>query len=220
MRVCTDCHFSLQTVTVASSSALQVSGTANGDGQRGDGGSGEVVDVDVDDHDHDDENTVNDDNVNDNGDGAGDDDDDGESLLLRGIGGDVGLGVGGGGSCGGSGTGRGFVERLEAVYLTDEIAGDVVLEDVLEWDRIQVCVCVWTRVDATKTAHHVACRCLVCASLFVCCLIDRLLQRFCRVFRMTTCSKEGEGEGENERRIEMSATYYTYVRTDSHSFAA
>lgn len=121
MRVCTDCHFSLQTVTVASSSALGLSGTgtgaAGGDARNGGGGGGV-----------DDERTVNADSGGGGGGGGGDP----ENLLLRGAEGDVDLDVGD------SGSGLGFVERLEAVYLTDEIAGDVVLENVLEWNRIQV----------------------------------------------------------------------------------
>ncbi|CAN0428159.1 unnamed protein product, partial [Pylaiella littoralis] len=124
VRVCTDCHFSLQTVTVASesssaSSALQLSGTgATGGGGRNAGSDG-----------------VDDGDGGANGCGDGETNGDGGSLLLRGIEGDPDLGVGVGGS--GSGSGRGFVERLEAVYLTEEISGDVVLEDVLQWGRIQ-----------------------------------------------------------------------------------
>ncbi|CAM9627893.1 unnamed protein product [Ectocarpus sp. 8 AP-2014] len=125
-RVCTDCHFSLQTVTVASSAALQ---------QQNYGGGGV------------------------------EDDDDDESLLRRmGGGGVSGVGGGGGGGGGGragvvvsarggvldnrrgdagavasgAGDGGGSVERVEEEACSMEgMAGDVVLEDVLEWGRIQ-----------------------------------------------------------------------------------
>lgn len=116
MRVCTDCHISLQTVTVATSLQAKSRGGGNSATTNGGdiGGSG--------------------------GDHVFDDDDD-ETLLRRlGNGGDVyaegGSAVGIGGTPGIDGWG--FVERLEAVYKAGDIAGDLTLEDVLEWDRIQV----------------------------------------------------------------------------------
>lgn len=124
VRVCTDCHFSLQTVTVASASAVNNGGGGGRNGRRNGGGSG-----------------------NDGG-GGGGDGDNSESLPRGGGGGgggdagaagvvqEGGLDLGGSGS--GSGDGLGFVESLEAVYLTEEIPGDVLLGDVLEWGRIQV----------------------------------------------------------------------------------
>lgn len=138
VRVCTDCHFSLQTVTVASASAIRDGGrgavaSSNGGRNGGRDGSGS-------------------DNL---ADGGGDTKDGGdkEESTSRGIangggngtgtaGGspEGGLGVGGSGglASGVAGGGLGFVESLEGVYLTEEIAGDVVLGDVLSWGRVEV----------------------------------------------------------------------------------
>lgn len=123
VRVCTDCHFSLQTVTVATSlQAKSRGGASNGGRTRAGDGIAGVID------------------------GVAFDDDDDESLLRR-------LGDGSGSARGAKGSpllrgpvdengdfsgGWGFVEKLEAVYAAEDIAGDLTLEDVLEWDRIQV----------------------------------------------------------------------------------
>lgn len=130
MRVCTDCHCSLQTVTVASTSAAKDKDGGSGASSGGRDGGGV-----------------------DNADGGGGDGDgdNGKRSLPRRIGDGGGGNIGGGDGAGaveavpeegldlgGSGAVLGFVENLEAVYLTQEIAGDVVLADVLEWGRIQV----------------------------------------------------------------------------------
>lgn len=127
MRVCTDCHFSLQTVTVATATVIrgyssgatsgdsESSGAPNGDGENAVDGQSLPRRV-----------------------GAGDGVDNARTRgLLPGrsgldpAAGGVGVVVGGGD------VGLGFVRSLEAVYSTEEVAGDVVLEDVLEWSRIE-----------------------------------------------------------------------------------
>lgn len=132
VRVCTDCHFSLQTVTVAStSSTLERGGNVRSNrGAAHGGGAGSNV---------------------------GDEDavEGSEETLRRSVD-DRGvvrrmldvilLGGGYGGGDGDVlaegevvGGGWGFVESAEAVrYATGDIAGDVTVEDVLEWSRIQV----------------------------------------------------------------------------------
>lgn len=134
VRVCTDCHFSLQTVTVAStSSALEGGGhVRSGFGAARGGGAGSGSDVVDGDAVEGDEETLR------------------RSVDDRGVVGrmlDVILLRGGDG--GGDGDvlaegeavdgGWGFEENTEAVrYATGDIAGDVTVEDVLEWSRIQV----------------------------------------------------------------------------------
>jgi len=127
VRVCTDCHFSLQTVTVASASAIKGYGSSGAtSGGGGGGGDGE--------------NAIDDQSLLRRiGTGDGENNTRTRGLLPGRSGldparGGVGVGVG----LGGSGVGLGFVRSLEAVYSTDEIAGDVVLGDVLEWSRIEV----------------------------------------------------------------------------------
>lgn len=145
VRVCRDCYSSLQMVTGASASAVTNRGTGGGTGGAPSGGR----------------------NGDRNGGGGDNKDGDGgndESLPPRSIGDDggygrdaagaaaevepeVGLdvdgsvsGSGGVSTAGDIGVGSGlfFVESLERVYSTEEIAGDVVLGDVLEWGRIHV----------------------------------------------------------------------------------
>ncbi len=127
VRVCSDCHFSLQTVTVASASAL-----------KGDGGGAPSGD---------DDNAVDDQTLL-RRIGTGDGEDNvrarglspgkrGLDPAAGGVGVAVGVGVGGGD------VRLGFVRSLEAVYSTEEVAGDVLLGDVLEWSRIEASL--WMR---------------------------------------------------------------------------
>ena len=167
MRVCTDCHFSLQTVTVASASAVVNRGGGGGDDDDASVGSGGVNSGGVDNTGRGDE---------DSKDGSGGN---GDSVPRSvgdsgGVGGGAvevvpegGLGVGGS-SAGDGGAGLDFVESLEAVYLTEEIAGDVVLGDVLEWGRIQVSLSVMRRGGPRRSSTlHVGRACLVCFGEFV-----------------------------------------------------
>eukprot|EP00903_Cladosiphon_okamuranus_P011122 g10498.t1 len=141
VRVCTDCYFSLQTVTVASASAVVNRGSGGGSGGASSGGRNGG------------RNSGGGDNSGGNSGGNSGDDESLPGTVGDGGGGvagaaevmpEVGLDVDSSGSgsvgvsgAGDIGVGLSFGQSLDAVCCTEEIAGDVVLGDVLEWGRIQ-----------------------------------------------------------------------------------
>lgn len=141
VRVCTDCHFSLQTVTVASAAALEA------------GGGAEEASAATESHP-----ALRDGGlspgVSSSGGGSG-----GRPLRERGAGAEGGVvevvqdvlfggdfsGHFGGPGFHGRGQAVGFAEEVDAEYssVAREIHGDVVLADVLEWGRIEVSAVYW-----------------------------------------------------------------------------
>ena len=132
VRVCTDCHFSLQTVNVTASSGSS-DGRKRGNGDAANNG---VVGVGG---------GVGDGDVHLDGGGSGSGGEGGGRSVALGLLGDsmrvlLAEGVDGG-DCGGGGDigGGGFDNELEALHApVGDVAGDVVLEDVVDWGRIQV----------------------------------------------------------------------------------
>eukprot|EP00904_Undaria_pinnatifida_P007285 jgi/Undpi1/3687/HiC_scaffold_16.g07057.m1 len=131
VRVCTDCHFSLQTVNVTASSGSS-DGRKRGNGDAANNG---VVGVGG---------GVGDGDVHLDGGGSGSGGEGGGRSVALGLLGDsmrvlLAEGVDGGDCGGGSdGGGGGFENELEALHApVGDVAGDVVLEDVVDWGRIQ-----------------------------------------------------------------------------------
>lgn len=131
VRVCTDCHFSLQTVTVASTSFGLARGRHVRSGRSAARGGGAGSNVGDGDRVEGSEETL---RRSVDGRGVlrrmldivllGESDGDGDDVLAEGE---------------AEGVRWGFVESAEAVrYATGDIAGDVTIDDVLEWSRIQV----------------------------------------------------------------------------------